>query len=68
MKDNKLAACAVLQLLIFAYFWAIGVLITSKTDVRDWSELGRIAYITISVIIGTVACIGYLKNDTDATK
>lgn len=68
MKDNKLAACAVLQLLIFAYFWAIGVLVTGIKDIRLWSEPARILYVVSSLTISTIACIGYLKNDTDATK
>lgn len=68
MKNNKLAACAVLQLLIFAYFWAIGILITNKNDIRKWSELGRIVYVCAAVVISTAACIGYLKNDENEPK
>lgn len=65
MKDNKLAACAVLQILIFAYFYGLGILVTSKNDIRQWSELGRIVYVCAAVVISTAACIVYLKNDNN---
>lgn len=68
MKNNKLADCAVLQLLIFAYFWAIGLLLTGKKDVREWSEPARILYVVSSLTISTIACIGYLKDDKDGTR
>jgi hypothetical protein len=63
MKTNKLAAAAILQLLIFAYFWAIGCAITGRYDVTTWPEWGRMLYVLCSAVLGTAGSIAYLKND-----
>jgi hypothetical protein len=68
MKTNKLAAAAVLQILIFAYFWAIGCAIINKPDVRQWSERARLLWVSMSAVLGTAASIAYLKHDEDGGK
>ena len=68
MKTNKLAAAAVLQILIFAYFWAIGCAITGRYDVTTWPEWGRMAWVGLSALFGTLASINYLKDDNNGGK
>jgi hypothetical protein len=63
MKDNKIASCIVLQVLIFLYFWAMGLCITGITDIREWPQIARTVYVTLSVLFSTGACIAYLKTD-----
>jgi hypothetical protein len=65
MKTSNLAAAAALQILIFGYFWAVGCAITNEPDARKWSEKSRFLWVGFSAVLGTVASIGYLKNDND---
>lgn len=68
MKDNNLAACAVLQILIFAYFYGLGILVTSKNDIRQWSEPARFFYVAFSTVVATGICVAYIKKDIDGTR
>lgn len=62
---KKLPNIIALQLALFFYFYIIGMIITNKPDIGEWSDNARLFYVFMSVSMSFISSLIYSLKDNN---